>query len=92
MRAIITALFIGLSVLALTGCGEKKAPKTPMELKDVPPDILKVAKEKLPGVTFNEAFREANGNYELRGKDKNDKTGKIREIDIKPDGTIEEFQ
>ena len=92
MRAILTALFIGLSAFALTGCGEKKSGKTPMEMKDVPPEIMKVAKEKLPGVTFNEAFREANGNYELRGKDKNDKTGKIREIDIKPDGTVEEVQ
>ena len=33
MRATVTALLIGLSALALTGCGEKKAQKTPMELK-----------------------------------------------------------
>ncbi len=46
-----------------------------------------VAKEKLPGVTFDAAYREPNGSYELRGKDK---TGKVREIDIKPDGTVEE--
>ena len=87
MRATITALFIGLSALALAGCGEKKAQKTPMELKDVPPEIMKVAKEKLPGVTFDSAWREPNGSYEVRGKDK---SGKVREIDIKPDGTVEE--
>jgi len=63
-----------------------------MELKDVPSEIMKVANEKLPGVTFDSAWKEANGNYELRGKDKNDKTGKIREIDIKPDGTVDEVQ
>ena len=92
MRAILAALLLGLTALALTGCGEKKSGKTPMELKDVPPEIMKVAKEKLPGVTFDSAWREANGSYELRGKDKNDKTGKVREIDIKPDGTVEEIQ
>ncbi len=90
MRSILTALCIGLLAFGPTGCGEKISGKTPMDLKDVPPEILKVAKDKLPGVTFKEAFREGNGNYELRGKDKNDKTGKIREIDIIPDGTVEE--
>ena len=93
MRVLLFAALIGISSLALTGCGgtKAKAEKTPMDLKDVPPEIMKVAKEKLPGVTFNEAFREANGNFELRGKDKNN-PGKIREIDIKPDGTVEEIQ
>ena len=89
MRAILTALLVGLSALTQTGCGEKKAQKTPMELKDVPPEIMKVAKEKLPGVTFDAAYREANGSYEIRGKDK---TGKIREIDIAPDGTVADIE
>lgn len=89
MRATVIALLLGLSALALTGCGEKKAQKTTMELKDVPPEVMKVAKEKLPGVTFDAAYREPNGSYEVRGKDK---SGKTREIDIKPDGTVEEVQ
>jgi hypothetical protein len=86
---VFTAL-IGISGFLLTGCGgsKAKADKTPMELKDVPPEIMKIAKEQLPGVTFEEANREANGNYELRGKAKN---GKVREIDIKPDGTVAEI-
>ena len=89
MRATVTALLLGLSAVFVTGCGEKPQQKTPMELKDVPPDIMKVAKEKLPGVTFDSAYKEPNGSYEVRGKDK---TGKIREIDIKPDGTVEEIE
>ena len=89
MRATVTALLLGLSALALAGCGEKKAQKAPMELKDVPPEIMRVAKEKLPGVTFDAAWKEPNGSYEVRGKDK---SGKVREIDIKPDGTVEEVQ
>ncbi len=87
MRATVTALLIGLSAVAPTGCGGAKGQKTTMELKDVPPDVLKVAKEKLPGVTFDAAWKEPNGSFELRGKDK---SGKVREIDIKPDGTVEE--
>lgn len=89
MRATVTALLLGLSAVVSTGCGEKPPQKTPMELKDVPPDIMKVAREKLPGVAFDSAYREPNGSYEVRGKDK---TGKIREIDIKPDGTVEEIE
>jgi predicted small lipoprotein YifL len=88
MRAILTALLVGLSALTLTGCGDKKAQKTPMELKDVPPDIMKVAKEKLPGVTFDAAWKESNGNFEVRGKTK---SGKVREIDVAPDGTVTEI-
>jgi hypothetical protein len=81
-------LFSWLGV-SLTGCGEKPQAKTRLELKDIPGDIMKVAKEKLPGITFDAAFREPNGSYELRGKDK---TGKVREIDIRGDGTVEELQ
>ena len=88
MRMIVTALLVGLSSLTLTGCGEKKGQKTPMELKDVPPEIMKVAKEKLPGVTFDSAWREPNGSFEVHGKTK---TGKVREIDIAPDGTVTEL-
>jgi predicted small lipoprotein YifL len=90
MRTLIAAVLLAALALALAGCpGEPKGKKTPLELKDVPADILKVAKEKLPGVTFDAVYREPNGSYELRGKDR---TGKVREIDIRPDGTVEEIQ
>jgi hypothetical protein len=89
MRAKITALLLSLSAVVLFGCSEKPPQKTPMDMKDVPPQIIKAAKEKLPGVTFDAAYREPNGSYELRGKEK---SGKVREIDIKPDGTIEEIE
>jgi hypothetical protein len=89
MRAIVAPLLLGLTALVLTGCGHKPPPKTAMELKDVPPEIMKVAKEKLPGVRFDAAYKEPNGSYELRGKER---SGKVREIDIRPDGTVEEIQ
>ncbi len=43
----------------------------------------------LPDVTFDSAWRKASGSYEFRGKAKN---GKVREIDIRPDGTVEEIE
>ena len=89
MRAILFALLLGSSAIALTGCGGGSKDKTTVEIKDVPPDIMKVAKEKLPDVTFETAWKQANGNYEVRGKAKN---GKVREIDIRPDGTVEEIE
>ena len=50
---------------------------------------MQAAREKLPGVTFDTAWRKASGTYEIRGKQKN---GKIREVDIDPDGTIVEVE
>jgi hypothetical protein len=88
MRANGILVLLALCVLLSLGCGEKPPPKTALDLKAIPPEILKVAREKLPGVTFDSAYREPSGSYELRGKDK---TGKVREIDIRPDGTVEEL-
>ena len=65
------------------------AQKTTLELKDVPADILKIAREKLPDVKFDTAWQMSNGTYEVRGKAKN---GKVREIDITPDGTVVEIE
>ncbi len=88
MRAILCAVVLGLPVVA--GCGgTPPEAKTTLDLKDVPPEIMKVAKEKLPDVTFDTAWKKANGSYEVRGKAKN---GKVREIDIRPDGSVEEIE
>lgn len=90
MRATVTALFVGLSAMTLAGCGkEPKESKSPIELKDVPPEVMKVAKEKLPEVKFERAMKKANGEYEVIGKDKK---GVVREIDITPDGKVTEIE
>lgn len=83
---------IAIFSLALFGCGEAPMPGrgiTVMKLEDVPPELVKAAQEKLPGVTFDTAWRKASGTYEIRGKQKN---GKIREVDIEPNGTIVEVE
>ncbi len=89
MRATFLALTLAATGLAPTGCGESAPPKTVVALKDVPPDIMAVAKKNLPDVTFDTAWRKDNGSYEVRGKAK---SGKVREIDIRPDGSIEEIE
>ena len=56
---------------------------------EITPDIMAIAKKNLPDVNFTTAWKKANGTFEVQGKNKN---GKIREIDIRPDGTIEEIE
>ncbi len=71
------------------GCGESKQEITSLRLEDVPPDLMKIAKEQLPGVAFDTVWKKPSGTFEIRGRAKN---GKIREVDIRPDGTIEEVE
>ena len=79
-------LLVLLLTLAVTGCSDTpKGENVP--LAQVPEPVMKVAKEKLPGVTFEQAWKTPGGNYEVRGKAKN---GKTRDIQAKPDGTVVE--
>lgn len=83
--------FIVSAALAFTlGCASEKAEtKVTIPLDQVPENVMKVAKKELPDVKFDMAMKKQNGDFEVRGKDKN---GKIREIDVKPDGTIVEIE
>lgn len=85
MRSLILQ---GLTLVIL-GCGGSEASKTPLTMDEVPDNIKQVAKQKLPDVKFDQAFKEPNGSIELRGKDKR---GKVREIDIAPDGSVTEIE
>ncbi len=85
MRATILLLVLTLG----TGCGESAGGKEVIPLDQVPENVMKVAKEKLPDVTFDKAWRKKNGEFEVSGKDKK---GKVREIDMKPDGTVTEIE
>jgi hypothetical protein len=80
MRRLFLAAVL---TIAAAGCGGGESGKKPMKMEEVPSEAMKAAKEKLPEVTFTEAFREKNGDIELRGKDKK---GKVVEIDVSPDG------
>ncbi len=71
----------------MIGCGEIEPGAKNVPLEKVPDPVMKVAKEKLPNVTFEQAWTTPKGNYEVRGKDKN---GKVRDIQVKPDGEVVE--
>lgn len=83
-----TSLPLAVLVLAFfVGCTQETK-KGAVPLDQIPEPVMKVAKDKLPGVTFERAVRKPNGEYEILGKDKQ---GKIREIDITPSGEVTEL-
>ena len=84
MRAILTAAVLA----AALGCGAAQS-RDVIQLSDVPENVMTVAKEKLPGVKFEKAWKKKDGTFEVSGKDK---TGKVREIDVKADGTVIEIE
>jgi hypothetical protein len=79
--------------LAMFGCGDGDADdagegKKPMAMDQVPAVVLKAAKEVAPDLTFYAAYKDKfNGqdSIELKGKTKN---GKIKEIEVSPDGKV----
>jgi hypothetical protein len=80
----VLALGGGLAA-AYVGCGRSEAGRVVMPFDQLPPPLLKVAKDKLPDVTFNEVWRKPNGVYEIRGKNKQ---GKVREVEVNAKGEI----
>ena len=85
MRVLFS--FVLVSMIAIAGCGQEKT--VPVALDKVPEVVMKVAKEKLPGITFNRAVIRPNGEYELFGKDAK---GKVRDIDITPEGVVTDIE
>ena len=74
----------------LIGCGSiGEGPKVQVKMEEVPPAALKTAQAKVPGMLFTEAFLKKDGTYEIRGKTK---TGKVREVEVKADGTFVDLE
>lgn len=81
-------LFAWLVLVCMTGCGEFLEKTEMVPIEKVPETVMKVAKEKLPGVKFESAWTEKVGGktvYEVRGKSAD---GKTRDIKVSPDGTV----
>jgi hypothetical protein len=79
-----------LVLVGLLGCGSAgEGPKVQVKMEEVPAAAMKTAKEKVPGITFTEAFIKKDGTYEIRGKTK---TGKVREVEVKADGTFVDLE
>jgi hypothetical protein len=71
------------------GCGANSPKNVAVPLDEVPPAMLERAKQELPDVKFDTAWRLPSGNYELRGKNKR---GKIREVEFSSGGEIVEIE
>ena len=77
-----------LALVCTAGCGEYFEKTEMVPIEKVPEVVMKVAKEKLPGVKFDSAWTEKDGGktvYEVRGKSAD---GKIRDIKVSLDGTV----
>lgn len=84
-RALVT-----LATIAACGCGPTQpASMTTMRIEEVPPAFMETARRELPGVDFNEVWVKKDGTLEIRGRAKN---GKVREVEIRPDGSVEEIE
>lgn len=89
-RGSVASALVAMTLLASSGCSDAKTPsKKTMRLDEVPAAFMETARKELPGVDFSEAWVKKDGTLEIRGKAKN---GKVREIDIRPDGTVEEVE
>lgn len=75
----------------IAGCSESFEKTEMIPIDKVPEQVLSVAKEKLPGVKFDSAWTEKEGDkvfYEVRGKSAD---GKTRDIKVSADGKVMEI-
>jgi hypothetical protein len=85
MNRTIAIMILVCVVSACTGGAKNEA----IGIDQVPPNLLEIAKEKLPDVTFDQAVKKSNGVLEVRGKDK---TGKVRDVEFSPKGEVVEIE
>jgi hypothetical protein len=74
------------------GCGEQGERPLALPLDRVPAQVKDSAIKALPQVKFDSAWKSTyHGQpvYEVRGKDK---SGKIREVEVTPDGKVLEIE
>ena len=81
--------FCGLFLICLSaGCGAASQNQA-ISIDEVPKNLLEIAKDKLPDVTFDQAVKKSNGVLEVRGKDKK---GKVRDIEFSKTGEVVEIE
>ena len=80
---------IGVAVICIgLGCSGASQSQA-ISVEDVSRNLLEIAKEKLPDVTFDQAVKKSNGVLEIRGKDKK---GKVRDIEFSSTGEVVEIE
>ena len=85
---VLSLTLLSLTLLSVVGCGEVFEKTEMVPIENVPEAVMKVAQEKLPGVKFDTAWTEQDGNktvYEVRGKSAD---GKTRDIKVSPEGKV----
>jgi hypothetical protein len=92
MKKACLALALAL-LLPAFGCDsdEQKASQS-VPIDQVPASLMEVARKKLPGLKFDQAYKiDVDGKeaYEIRGKDSR---GKIREVEVSKDGEVLEVE
>ncbi len=77
-----------LALTLLAGCGSEVRRDTMIPIAEAPPELLKIAQAKRPGMKFNEVWKvkyQGKDAYEFRGKDK---TGQTHEVELSPTGEV----
>lgn len=94
--AQIALMLICSSLGLFAGCDSETRglARRPVEISDVPDDVMAAAKKKLPDVEFADGWKNLDKagklhSYEIRGRNKN---GKIREVRVSPTGEILEVE
>jgi uncharacterized membrane protein YkoI len=82
-------MFLGMVLAVLVSACAEKPKDTLVPLEKIPENLMTIAREKLPGITFEQAVQRKDGRYEISGKDER---GKVREIEISPTGEILEIE
>ena len=84
--------WLGSVILAsafASSCGGNPPQSDPVvPIESVPPKVMDVARQQLPGFTFDTVYKmkiEGKDAYEVRGKDKR---GKVREVEVSADGEV----
>jgi hypothetical protein len=76
-------------LLLVLGCSHSPPRSDPIvPIEEVPITVMDVARKQLPDFTFDTVYKmKVNGRdaYEVRGKDKR---GKVREVEVTPDGEV----
>lgn len=87
LALVLSSVLLGV----LSGCTEPLEETEMVPIENVPEPIMKVAEEKLPGVNFDTAWIEKEGEetfFEVRGKTAD---GKTRDIKVSPAGKVMEI-
>jgi hypothetical protein len=75
-------------LLVAAGCGSEPQSDEIVPVDQVPPNVMKTAREQLPGFTFDTVYKmkvDGKDAYEVRGKDTR---GKVREVEVSATGEV----